>query len=304
MAVFGVDYATPSQYAARTSLQLLGGEDDVLNRQDEIAANFYFVDHNSSTSERVRQCFLNFFVTTLSRYKFFVNNETQRIDEERFIESLNLGHRQREYVRMIITSQMFEIFLSQQDVSSIRRRRLFDEHIIKHRGGAIEVSGGAFGGNNKNNNKTKANANTNTRTTTNKTTVSSSSEATTTSKFDEFINRRKYSHVAAATATATATATNNGKNSTTINNKSNTKSTSKLSTTTTPLLDSKQWRKPTIIVPQQPCVVGLKEGRVHCHDRRFPDHLVEEECITNNTVSSWKVFWDGTFCSAFFSCTY
>jgi hypothetical protein len=293
MAVFGVDYATPSQYAERTSLQLLGGEDDVLNRQDEIAANFYFVDHNSNTSERVRQCFLNFFVTTLSRYKFFVNNETQRIDEERFIKSLKLGHRQREYVRMIITSQMFEIFLSQQDISSIRRRRLFDEYIIKHRGGAIEVSGGAFGGTDKNNNKTKANA----KTTTNKTTASSSSEATTTSKFDDFVIWRNNSHVAATTAT------NNNKKSTTIKNKSSTKSTPRISTTT-PLLDSKQWRKPTIIVPQQPCVVGLKEGRVHCHDRRFPDHLVEEECITNNTVSSWKMFWDATFCSAFLSCTY
>ena len=241
MATFGVDYATPSQYAARTTLQLLGGEDDVLNRQDKIAANFYVVDHGSNTSERVRQCFLNFFVTTLARYKFFVDNETQRIDEERFIKSLNLGHRQGEYVRMIITSQMFEIFLSQQDISSIRRRRLFDEHIIKHSGGAIEVGGGTFGGNNK----------------------------------------------------------------TTIKNKSNTKSTSKISTTatTTPLLDSIQWREPTIIVPQQPCVVGLKKGRVHCHDRRFPDHLVKEECITNDTVSSWKLFWDGTLCSAFLSCT-
>jgi hypothetical protein len=290
MAVFGVDYATPSQYAARTSLQILGGEDDVLNRQDEIAANFYFVDHNSNTTERVRQCFLAFFVTTLSRYKFFVNNETQRIDEERFIKSLNLGHRQREYVRMIITSQMFEIFLSQQDISSIRRRRLFDEYIIKQRGGNIEVSGGAFGGTGNNKNKTKEYKKA--------ATVSSSSAA---SKFDEFVNRKNNSH--AATVTATATATNNGKKSISNKNKSNTKSTSKISTAT-PLLDSKQWQKPTIIVPQQPCVVGLKEGRVHCHDRRFPDHLVEEECITNNTVSSWKMFWDGTFCSAFLSCTY
>jgi len=237
-------------------------------------------DNDNNISERVRQCFLNFFVATLSRYNFFVDQETQRIEEERFIKSMNLGHRQREYIRMIITSQMFEIFLSQQDLSSIRRRRLFDEYIIKHRGGVSDVGGGVFGG--------KVGGSTSTAK--NKGKLSSSSETTTTtaSKFDGFVNRKKNDHAAAG-----------------ININNNNKKKKSSTPTPTPLLDSKQWKKPSVIVPQQPCVIGLKEGRVHCHDRRFPDHLNEDECITNSTVSSWKMFWDGTWlCSSILSCTY
>lgn len=287
MAVFGVDYATPSEYATRTSLQLLGGQDDVLNRQDQIAANFYFVDNNNygnndgNLTERVRKCFLKFFVTTLSRYNFFVDQESKRIDEERFIRSLNFGHRQREYIRLLVTSQMFEIFLSQQDLSSIRRRRLFDEHIIEYRGGTTEVGGGVFAGKNKatvmSSHTKKYTENVTGKSPTARTRPSAPS------KFDEFVNR-------------------NGSNNSNANVGSKSKS---KKSTPTPLLESTQWKKPTIIIPDQPCIVGLREGCAHCSDRRFPDHLNHDELVTNNTISSWRIFWDGTWlCTPFLNCGY
>ena len=287
MAVFGVDYATPSEYATRTSLQLLGGQDDVLNRQDQIAANFYFVDNNNygnndgNLTERVRKCFLKFFVATLSRYNFFVDQESKRIDEERFIRSLNFGHRQREYIRLLVTSQMFEIFLSQQDLSSIRRRRLFDEHIIEYRGGTTEVGGGVFAGKNKatvmSSHTKKYTENVTGKSPTARTRPSAPS------KFDEFVNR-------------------NGSNNSNANVGSKSKS---KKSTPTPLLESTQWKKPTIIIPDQPCIVGLREGCAHCSDRRFPDHLNHDELVTNNTISSWRIFWDGTWlCTPFLNCGY
>merc|ERR1712161_108953 len=134
---------------------------------------------NNNLSERVRQCFLNFLVTTLSRYNFFVNQDTQRIEEDRFLKSMNLRPPQRDYLRMIITSQMFEIFLSQQDLSSIRRRRLFDEYIVKHRGGVSDVGGGVFG---SNKGKPSSSSVLSSETTTTPTTAS---------KFEGFVNRKR-----------------------------------------------------------------------------------------------------------------
>jgi hypothetical protein len=217
MAVLGQDYATPSKYAARSKRQF--GE-DVLSRQDEIAANFFSVDpkENRNVSERVRESFLRFFLVTFARYKFFFDFEMDRLDEDRFVASLNFSHRQKEYVKEVVTSQMFEIFM--QDTRSIRNRKLFDEYIVKHKNGN-------FG-------------------------IGEHKEST-----------RSYG---------------------------------------TPLLDSSQWRNPTIVVPAKPCRVGLKEGRIYCHDRRFPDNLDPDECITNRSVSFWKMFLDGSFCSAFSGC--
>jgi len=217
MAVLGQDYATPSQYAAR-SKQQFGG--DVLSRQDEIAANFFSVDpmENRNVSERVRESFLRFFLVTFARYKFFFDSETDRLDEDRFVASLNLSHRQKEYVKEVVTSQMFEIFM--QDTRSIRNRKLFDEYIVKHKNGN-------FG-------------------------IGEHKEST-----------RSYG---------------------------------------TPLLDSSQWQNPTIVVPPKPCRVGLKEGRIYCLDRRFPNSLDLDECITNRRVSFWKIFLDGAFCSVFSGC--
>ena len=71
------------------------------------------------------------------------------------------------------------------------------------------------------------------------------------------------------------------------------------------LLDSTQWQNPTIIVPRPPCAVGLKEGRVYCQDRRFPDHLNPRDCITTGTISSRKKFCSRfSVCSAFQNCTW
>jgi len=125
-----------------------------------------------------------------------------------------------------------------------------------------DVGGGVFGSNKGKPSSSSALSSETTTTTT-----------TTASKFEGFVNRKRIDHAGG--------------------NKNNKKK------TPTPLLDSKQWKKPFVLVPPQPCVIGLKEGRVHCHDRRFPDHLNENECITNTTVSPWQMFWDGTWlCSS------
>jgi hypothetical protein len=217
MAVLGQDYATPSQYAARSKQQFRG---DVLSQQDEIAANFFSADPkgNRNVSERVRESFLRFFLVTFARYKVFFDSETDRLDEDRFVASLNLSHRQKDYVKEVVTSQMFEIFM--QDTRSIRNRKLFDEYIVKHKNGNFGIG-----------------------------------------EHKESI--RSYG---------------------------------------TPLLDSSQWRNPTIVIPPKPCRVGLKEGRIYCLDRRFPDNLDSDECITNRSVSFWKMFLDGVFCSVFSGC--
>eukprot|EP00536_Pseudo-nitzschia_multiseries_P009167 jgi/Psemu1/257909/estExt_Genewise1Plus.C_2510035 len=215
MAVFGQDYATPSVYACRGTRQF--GE-DVLGQQDEIAANFFFVNHEKEDiSTKVRGSFLKFFVAILARYEFFVDSETNELDQDRLVKSMNLSSRKGKYMQKVVGSQMFERFL--HDTSSIRNRRLFNEYIIKHRDGNLSVDGR------------------NTQT-----------------------------------------------------------------TPGTPLLNSIQWRNPRIIHPEQPCSVGMREGLVHCENRRFPDRLNPEECITKKTVSSWKVFLDSVYCSAFSSC--
>jgi len=223
MAVLGQDYATPSAYA------YLGNQfgEDLLGRQDDIAANFFFVDDKEEKrgiSEKARMSFLRFFLTIFARYDFFIDSKTNRLDGDRFANSLNLPTRQRNYVREVVTSQMFETFM--QDTNSIRHRRLFDEYVIKYKNGNFGLDV-----------KKKA------------------------------VLSRKHK-----------------------------------ATPGTPLLDSTQWKKPKTIVPGPPCSVGLQEGLVFCKDRRFPDRLNPEECITKKTVSPWKIFWDGAFCSAFSSC--
>ena len=227
MAALGKDYATPSRYAARGSQQFV---QDVLSKQDEIAATLFSVDKEGKrdVSNRVREAFIRFFLVTFAGYKFYVNSESNRMDNRRFLKSLNLPNRQNEFVKMIVVSQMFDIFL--QDSRSIRHQRLFDEYVIKHRLGNFSIHE-------------------------NKESILSGGG-----------NRSKKD-------------------------------------TRTPLLDSLQWRKSTIIVPEQPCHVGLRDGLVYCNDRRFPDHLDPGECITNKSVSFWKLLMDGTCCSPFSSCT-
>lgn len=202
LAVFGQDYATPSEYAARGSQQF----EDVLRQQDQIAAEFFAVDRpeQRQVTARVRESFLRFFLVVFARYKFFFDADTRRLDEERFVASLNLPPRQREYVREAVTSQMFDIFL--HGTQSIQHRTLFDEYVVKR-----ATSSFGRGGNGA--------------------------------------SHRRYG---------------------------------------TPLLDSSQWQNPTVVVPEQICRVGLKEGRTYCHDRKFPDTLDPDECITNQSVSFWR----------------
>ncbi len=214
MAVLGKDYATPSQYAKRQFWE------DVLSKQDEIAADFFSVDEHEThnVTENVRESFLRFFLVIFSNYKTYFDPDKNRLDANRFVASLNLSYRQEDFVKEVVTSQMFEIFM--QDTRSIKNRKLFDEYVIKHKNGDFSIG------------------------------------KKTTSK-------RSYG---------------------------------------TPMLDSSQWQSPTIVVPEQPCRVGLKEGYTYCQDRRFPDHLDPIECVTNKSVSFWRMFCDGALCSALCCC--
>jgi hypothetical protein len=222
MAVFGQEYAKPSEYAARSSQQYM---DDVLSRQDDISANLFSVKKKETriVAKKVRESFLRFFLATFGHYKSYFHSVTKRFDDSRFVDSLNLSYRQREYVKEVVTSQMFEIFL--QDTRSIKHRKLFDEYAVRHRNGDFSLTA------NKESSRTYG----------------------------------------------------------------------------TPLLNSSQWRNPTIVVPGQPCRVGLKDDlkkrRIYSHDRRFPDALDPAECITNKSVPFGKNFWDGAFCSVFSCCT-
>ena len=92
------------------------------------------------------------------------------------------------------------------------------------------------------------------------------------SKFDSFVNRKM--NAAAASGAAARTLT-------------------------TPFL---RWANPTIVVPRSPYAVGAREDCVYCSDQRFPDRLNNEECVTVNTVSSWKKMRDGSSCSALWTC--
>mmetsp|Transcript_25967 Transcript_25967/g.61089 ORF Transcript_25967/g.61089 Transcript_25967/m.61089 type:complete len:1004 (+) Transcript_25967:97-3108(+) len=131
MAVFGQDYATPSAYACHGTQQF---GDDMLGQQDEIAANFFFADHEKrDISTTVRKSFLKFFLAIFSRYEFYVNSRTNQLDGDRLVKSMNLPSRQRKYMKDVVSSQMFERFL--HDTRSIRNRRLFNEHIINFRNG-------------------------------------------------------------------------------------------------------------------------------------------------------------------------
>lgn len=208
MAVLGQDYATPSRYAKRQF------SEDLLGKQDEIAAELFSVDKRKARrlTEKVRECFLRFFLSTLAEYKTYIDSESKRFDEEQFVTSLNLSYGQQECIKAVVTSQMFEIFL--QDPRSIKNRKLFDEFVIKYNEGDFSLGRKKGPG-------------------------------------------RSYG---------------------------------------TPLLDSSQWQNPTIITPEKPCSIGLKEGITYCRDRRFPDRLDPDECITTVTVSFWNVFCDGAFC--------
>lgn len=208
LAVLGQNYATPSEYATRSSQHF----PDLLSQQDDIAAQFFTVDQRErhEVIKRVRASFLRFFLVVFARYEFFCDKETNRLDEGRFVMSLNLPQCQREYMKEVVTSQMFDRFL--HDADSVRHRKLFGEYITQR----------AKGGSNK-------------------------------------------------------APDHGGK---------------------TPLLDSSRWQNPVIVVPAQPCCVGSKEGLIYCRDRRFPDNLDPSECITNQSVSFWKRFWDGAFCFA------
>ena len=214
MAVLGQEYAKPSKYAKRQF-----GE-DVLSKQDEIAADFFSISkyETRSITDKVRESFLRFFLAILAQYKMYINPDTNRLDVDRYVASLNLSHRQREYVKTVVSSQMFEIFL--QDTRSIKNRKLFNEFSVKHKSGGFSIG------------KKKGPS-------------------------------RSYG---------------------------------------TPLLDSSQWQSPTTIIPEQLCCVGLKKGIIYCQDRRFPDNLDLDECITNRRISFWRIFCDGGLCSMFSCC--
>ena len=163
-------------------------------------------------TERVRESFLRFFLVTFARYKFYFDPYTKRFDQDRFVASLSHSYRQKEYLKEVVTSQMFEIFL--EDPRSIKNRKLFDEFIVKNKFGKFSI------GENKKSNRSFG----------------------------------------------------------------------------TPLLDSSQWLNPTVVVPEQPCRIGLREGLTYCDDRRFPDKLNPDECITNRSISFWRLFMEGMCC--------
>ena len=199
LAVLGQDYATPSEYAVRSSQQCA----DVLQQQDEIAAKLFAVDgrEGRELTRRVRESFLRFFLAVFKRYKFFLDPKTNQLDAKRFVAGLNLPQSNQDYIKEVVTSQMFDRFL--QDTHSIGHRKLFDEYISKRDKGSFGRAG------------------------------------------------------------------NSGSND----------------CHATPLLDSPQWNNPTVIIPEQPCDLGLKKGRIYCGDRQFPDRLDPDECITNDSFS-------------------
>lgn len=122
MSVFGQDFATPSAYTAQ-------GEElyqNILQNQDAIASQF-FVEDDNTMSETVRWSFLRFFLSTLSDYSRYIDKETQRLNVGEFVGSLKMAPRNQDYVRSVVESQMFELFLQRDSY----QRRLFDEMIIK-----------------------------------------------------------------------------------------------------------------------------------------------------------------------------
>ena len=128
LALFGHQpYATPSMYASQVDKQL---GDDALNRQDEIAAHFFQIDEKEQAlSELVRTSFLKFFMSILLRYKFYIDPQTNTLQVDRFIQSLRLSDNQQKYVRFVITSQMFDLFLHGDDTRSRNSRRWFDSYL-------------------------------------------------------------------------------------------------------------------------------------------------------------------------------
>ena len=215
-------YATPSEYA-------LGHLDDILNRKDEIAANFFDVDPTLDTTEAVRFSFLRFFISIFAHYKNHVYKEdqTDRFNSARFLLSLKLSQRYQNFVGAMISSQMFERFLNGDEYSS--RRRFFDEQILRHHQGKA---------------------------------VEELSEATAVFGFGKILPQPA------------------------------------------PFLDSNKWKVRKEIVVSPPCGIGVKPGLTFCRDRRFPDRLDPEECITSKTIHPWKAFLDGAVSGSFWSCSF
>jgi hypothetical protein len=125
LAVFGnQEFATPSSHASKACSDQQFGK-DALKRQDEIAQHFFETTIGSrDLFEKVHCCFMEFFVSAMSRYEFYVDPECNRLDVDKFLRSSGLPKQQQVFVWNMLTSQMFNSFLYDS-----RRRRLFDAHI-------------------------------------------------------------------------------------------------------------------------------------------------------------------------------
>lgn len=63
-----------------------------------------------------------------------------------------------------------------------------------------------------------------------------------------------------------------------------------------------QWSK-TLVVPF-PCSIGILQGQVFCADRRFPNQLRRDECVTAHTIPLWRALFHGILCSSHCGCPY
>jgi hypothetical protein len=131
------EYATPSSHASKATRDQQFTK-DALKRQDEIAALFFETNQSDlEIAEQVRKCILTFFVSFLSRYEFYVDSKTGRLDTDRLLCSLRLPREQQAFVKAMLSSQMFDVFFHNPS-----RRRSFDHFILEQqrRGEHIKVN--------------------------------------------------------------------------------------------------------------------------------------------------------------------
>ena len=124
-SVLGQNFATPSPYQPGTGITDGGG--DLLEQQDAMTQRFYGPD-TTAVSSAIRTAFLRFFLRVLAGYSQYVDPTTQRMDNDRFVKSLPMSHKNQLYVRSIVENQMFALFLQQPHAS---RRKLFDEMVLQ-----------------------------------------------------------------------------------------------------------------------------------------------------------------------------
>jgi hypothetical protein len=125
MAVFGNrEFASSSSHASK-SCSDQQFDNDALKRQDAIAEHFFETTRGSQDLfQMVNSCFMEFFVSGISRYENYVDPECNRLDVDKFIRSSRLPKHQQLFVWNMLTSQMFDSFLHDS-----RRRQVFDAQV-------------------------------------------------------------------------------------------------------------------------------------------------------------------------------